>query len=206
MKKIVIPIIIVFFTLFLIIASEFIPQGNINLVSLYNITNATFLCNSTGSCFTLSELNTTNAGGVDTQKKAESFYLFNNTDEIFLNETSLNATIDNRASGLGDNVTWNQSFANTLYADAGNFFDQQLNITSNVTFGNIVPVTNNTYDLGNTSNFWSNIYVATINLITELVDSQISNTLTIDGTGSVIWSALTSYPSACTSSQTITTL
>jgi len=38
---------------------------------------------------------------------------------LYLNETSLNTTIDNRASGLGDNASWNESYANTLYAILG---------------------------------------------------------------------------------------
>ena len=43
-----------------------------------------------------------------------SYLTFNGTDLIF-DESQLNITIDDRASGLGDNATWNQSFADTLY-------------------------------------------------------------------------------------------
>ena len=55
------------------------------------------------------------------------------------NSVKLNATIDERASGLGDNASWNQSLADTLYADisvVSNPFDQVLNTTSNPTFNN----------------------------------------------------------------------
>ncbi len=50
----------------------------------------------------------------DTQKGTSGFYVYNNSGTIFFNETFLNGTIDNRA---GDNASWNQSFANSLYAD-----------------------------------------------------------------------------------------
>jgi len=42
-------------------------------------------------------------------------YLFNDTDVIYFNETQLNQTIDNRATGLGDNESWNQSKADLEY-------------------------------------------------------------------------------------------
>lgn len=36
---------------------------------------------------------------------------------LLLNETILNATIDDRSGGSGDNTSWNESYANILYAD-----------------------------------------------------------------------------------------
>src|SRR3989304_696814 len=50
---------------------------------------------------------------IDTQKTTNGFYLYNDTSTIFFNDTQLNNTIDARATG---NASWNQSFANTLYA------------------------------------------------------------------------------------------
>src|SRR3990170_7447916 len=50
---------------------------------------------------------------IDTQKTTNGFYLFNDTSTIFFNDTQLNITIDSRATG---NASWNQSYANTLYA------------------------------------------------------------------------------------------
>lgn len=56
----------------------------------------------------------TNISDTNTEKKAESFYLYNDTDEIFLNGTSLNTTIDQRA-GASENASWNETYADTLY-------------------------------------------------------------------------------------------
>src|SRR3972149_10791323 len=50
---------------------------------------------------------------INTQKTTNGFYLYNDTSTIFFNDTQLNITIDSRASG---NASWNQSYANTLYA------------------------------------------------------------------------------------------
>lgn len=46
-------------------------------------------------------------------------YWYNNSNTVYFNETALNITIDARATGLGDNASWNQSFADTLYASIG---------------------------------------------------------------------------------------
>ena len=56
----------------------------------------------------------------------------------------------------------------------------------------------------NSSDFWDSLNTPAD--ITGLTDSQISDTLTIDGTGSVVWAALNTYPSTCTSSQYISVL
>ena len=47
-----------------------------------------------------------------------SLYLYNDSDTLYFNETRLNMTIDSRATGLGDNESWNQSLADDLYIDA----------------------------------------------------------------------------------------
>src|SRR3989339_762240 len=44
-----------------------------------------------------------------------SGWFINNAGVLESNETKLNNTIDSRASGLGDNSSWNQSLANSLY-------------------------------------------------------------------------------------------
>ncbi|KKM19152.1 hypothetical protein LCGC14_1658520, partial [marine sediment metagenome] len=56
----------------------------------------------------------------------------------------------------------------------------------------------------NSSDFWDSLNTPAD--ITGLTDSQISDTLTIDGTGSVVWATLNTYPSTCTSSQYISVL
>ncbi len=43
-------------------------------------------------------------------------YLYNDSTTMYFNETKLNETVDLRASGLGDNSSWNQTLANSLYA------------------------------------------------------------------------------------------
>ncbi|MBM3234393.1 hypothetical protein FJZ19_04860 [Candidatus Pacearchaeota archaeon] len=56
-------------------------------------------------------------GGTNTQKKADGNYLYNDTTTIYFNETKLNATIDNKISGIsGGNASFNQSLTDTLYA------------------------------------------------------------------------------------------
>ncbi|KKK93620.1 hypothetical protein LCGC14_2691080, partial [marine sediment metagenome] len=59
------------------------------------------------------------AGFADTQKNTSGIYLYNDSDTIYFNESQLNVTIDDRASGLGDNSSWNQTYATTLYVDIG---------------------------------------------------------------------------------------
>jgi len=57
------------------------------------------------------------SGGTDTQKSSDGNYLYNDTSTIYFNETKLNDTIDNKISGVaGDNSSWNESYADTLYA------------------------------------------------------------------------------------------
>ena len=57
-----------------------------------------------------------------------------------------------------------------------------INISGNITSQNIIPITNNTYDLGSSTSYFKNIYVGIINLITQLTDSQIENDITIRST------------------------
>jgi len=66
-------------------------------------------------------------------------YLYNDTTSIYFNDTQLNITIDARASGLGDNRTWNETLANSLYAKyqfTNNNFNGSENFTGDVVSGN----------------------------------------------------------------------
>jgi len=96
-------------------AVDWTPYGDINLRDFYDIkagVNASFNCinlSGTWMCTWPS------GGGVG--KEADSFYLYNSTSVMFFNATKLNATITDLATGLsGGNVSWNQSFADTLYS------------------------------------------------------------------------------------------
>jgi len=55
----------------------------------------------------------TGAGG-GVGKVGDLPYLYNNTDTMFFNETHLNFTIDNRATG-SENASWNESHADSIY-------------------------------------------------------------------------------------------
>lgn len=173
MKKIVIPIIIVFMILFSILASEFIPQGNINLLGLYNITNATYFCNSTGSCFTLAELNTTIAD-TDTHLSADAdSYLFNTSTILSFNDTLLNETIDARAVTNNSNG-WNISF-NTIFSfDWSNFTGVESQITdlAHLPTTNICFLNNSNVFTG--ANQFSNINSTDWGNVT-ILESQISD-------------------------------
>ena len=74
------------------------------------------------------------AGFADTQKGTSGVYLYNDSNTIYFNESQLNATIDDRATGLGDNASWNQSLADERYVDiGGDNMTGNLNITGNIT-------------------------------------------------------------------------
>lgn len=79
-----------------------------------NISADWFISNGTDVC--LEDGTNCPSGIVDKQKTTTGFYLYNDTTIIHFNETQLNDTIDDRASGLGDNASWNESYADTLYA------------------------------------------------------------------------------------------
>lgn len=64
----------------------------------------------------------------------------------------------------------------------------------------------NLFNVLGDGNFTGTLFANVLDLITELADAEISDTLTIDSTGAVTWSALTSYPSACSTGETITIL
>lgn len=119
------------------------------------------------------------AGFADTQKNTSGIYLYNDSSTIYFNETQLNNTIDDRATGLGDNATWNQSLASSLYVDlTGDIMSGDLNMSLNklTTIGelimagiirgqNITPVTHNLYSLGNSTNWFKELFVGDIQSI-----------------------------------------
>jgi hypothetical protein len=71
------------------------------------------------------------SGITDTQKGTFGIYLYNDSTLIYFNESRLNNTIDDRASGLGDNESWNQSLADNRYL----FQDGSAELTSNWVVG-----------------------------------------------------------------------
>jgi len=125
MKKLLILLISILVIFSFVLATEFTPQGNINLRNIYNITNVPY---------------------------------YNGTD---------------------------------------------INITG-LYYGNGSQMIGVVVSSANSSDFWDSLNTPAD--ITGLTDSQISDTLTIDGTGSVVWAALNTYPSTCTSSQYISVL
>jgi len=104
-------------------------------------------------------------------------------DVRFANVNSSNDITDARISCLNISGGSDADFcADTTGAGGGNPFDQILNTSSNVSFGNIIPVTNNTYDLGNSTRYWNELYVNILQVITQLTDSQISNDISANYT------------------------
>ncbi len=61
----------------------------------------------------------TGGGGAGNLSATSSHYLFDNGVTVFFDETLLNNTIDDRATGLGDNESWNQTLASILYEPIG---------------------------------------------------------------------------------------
>ena len=94
-KTIGLILIVFLISLVFVSAVDFTPQGDINLRGIYQIKNATnitaeYYCNAT-NCYTLPELI------AESTYYAEGIYInLNGTHYFSLNETKLNATIDNR--------------------------------------------------------------------------------------------------------------
>src|SRR3989339_96382 len=91
---------------------------------------------------------------VDTQKNASGNYVYNDSTTIYFNETKLNYTIDLRAGG--DNSSWNESYANTQYADIS-VVDTQKNASGNYVYNDSTTIyfnetkLNRTIDLRDTN-------------------------------------------------------
>jgi len=58
-------------------------------------------------------------GGAGNLSGTVGIYIYDDGSLAYFNETQLNLTIDARASGLGDNSSWNESYADGIYALAG---------------------------------------------------------------------------------------
>jgi len=84
----------------------------------------------------------------------QGWFGFSGPNEVFFNEVKLNESIDARATG--DNESWNQSFANTLYADiiwGYNMSDGSYNETYDLWAYNQTTATYNLYN-----DIWSSTY------------------------------------------------
>ena len=89
----------------------------------YNIT-ASYYCNSSGICWTLTELNKT---ATDTQKTTTGFYLYNDSTTIYFNETQLNITIDAR-----DTDTQKKADNNYLYNDTDTIYFNETKLNNTI--------------------------------------------------------------------------
>lgn len=140
-------IIFALLTIFLtgvIMATDFTPQGDINMRGIYAMKNATnvtaqYFCNAT-ACFTISQMST----DTNTLYYGSGVYIYlNGSNYIFLNETRLNATI---TSLMGPASYTNLS---QLIDDLGNRgYTHLSNFTDDITYS-----TKNT----NSSNYWDNL-------------------------------------------------
>ena len=139
---------------------------------------------------------------------ADNLYLtsYTESDPLWTGNQSLYSTT---ATILGWNfwndtyATFNKTYADTLYS--GIEWDYNQTIPA-ITYGDATFITlanEGNLDV-NRSDWWDDLNDPTD--ITGLVDSQISNLLTINASGSVTWAALTSYPATCTPSQYISTI
>jgi len=116
----------ILFCITFVLATDFIPQGDINLRGVYQIKNATnitaqYYCNST-ACYTISDFLETAEGA--TYYGDGVYILVNNSNYIILNETKLNATI----AALGGVAYTNLSeliddLGNRGYTHLSNFTD-----------------------------------------------------------------------------------
>lgn len=111
---------------------------------------------------------TSDVSGAGTGKAGNPNYLFNNSDTMFFNDTLLNITIDDRASGTGDNASWNASLIPTFNVNSTNFWDDidAINLTH---FSNVA--TNLTISTSWLTNFINNLLdPASNNLQTNISD------------------------------------
>jgi len=86
----------------------------------------------------------------------DDWFSWSGANELSFNEAKLNATIDMRANGLGDNSSWNQTYADTLYSPIGSSGG---NATFNQTLTTdlyIAQENNLTEPAGNSYGGWTN--------------------------------------------------
>ena len=171
-----------------------VDNGTFLKISQFNVTNSSYRTLVNGTFPPNVNITITNVTAVD-NITATFFLGFINASNV------LNAPW---TSGVADNSSWNQSYSKTindlLYAvlgsgntslqmfqavDNGTFLKiSQFNVTNtsyvvkNVNWNDtnfLIPQLNNTYDLGNSTNIFGKIWVGTLNIITKITTSQISN-------------------------------
>lgn len=169
------------------LTDDFTSSGN-------NITNNYYVSNLTGNLTNISEMGDVDYTGVDDDDVlkwddaikqwvdsslnsilsfGDDWFSFTDTNEISFNEVKLNGTIDMRTSGLGDNSSWNQIFADTLYSPIGSVgnssFNQTLtdslyspigtggNASWNETYADEIylPMNNNRTETNNSKVYWN---------------------------------------------------
>lgn len=92
-----------------------------------------------------------------------AFFTLNAANGIFVNSTVISPNASTCGSGQYsryDGSGWschNDASGSFTYST---YFDQGLNTSSNVSFGNVIPATNNTYDLGSSTRYWRDLYVS----------------------------------------------
>lgn len=167
----------------------------------------------TGTVFDFNETllnDTINALENDTTYLAEENYIYLDGTTFRFNESLLNETINLLEN---DTTYTNLSFWLTEIYEFGEYLDQGVKTNDSVTFadvlitnnltvlantnvvnithlnatGHFVPFYDSTYDLGSIARRWDDIYATSLS-------------------GTLAWSDLTSYPSACEANETITVL
>src|SRR3989339_615097 len=99
---------------------------------------------------------TPSGSGDITSVQGDNFYIYNGSNSgavvLAFNETKLNNTIDLRAGG--DNTSWNESYANTQYADIS-VVDTQKNASGNYVYNDSTTIYFNETKLNNTIDLWA---------------------------------------------------
>jgi len=121
-------------------------------------------------------------------KKADDVYLYNDTDTIYFNETKLNETIGNfittsYVNTSGDIMTGDLNMSGNKLTDVG-----ELIMFGVLNSQDIIPSINDTYSLGNTSNYYSDVYSIKLhseNVTTEYLDSEIIKSKNITAEGNI---------------------
>jgi len=148
-------------------------SGNLYYGAPYNANNASYLNNKSES-----NLNVNNATTADTANNAT--YAFGKSEGNLNVNSATNALNANNASYLNSNTVGNivtSAVANTQ--SNNNTFTGENIFQGNTDFqgmiaNNFIPVANNTYSLGNTSNRWNKIWLSGSTI--ELGNSSISDT------------------------------
>jgi hypothetical protein len=90
----------------------------------------------------------------------KSYIVYNNTTGAFTVEFKT-------AGGTGPTFSTTDKGVKILYSNGSNIIDVNANLSELTVSGNIVPGTNDIYDLGTTSKVWRNIYTGDLHLNNE---------------------------------------